>query len=191
MIRDLIMNNRSCRRFDERHAISSDVLVGLVELARFSSSAANLQPLKYILCIGAEKRGQIFSTLSWAAYLSEWPGPSEGERPVAYIILLGDTSLSRNFQCDAGIACQSILLGATEQGLGGCILGSIDRDKIRGSLSIPERFEILYVIALGKPVERIVLDDAPKDGNIRYWRDDKGVHHVPKRTCRELVLNII
>jgi nitroreductase len=167
------------------------VLVGLVELARFSSSAANLQPLKYILCTGAEKREQIFPSLSWAAYLQEWPGPSAGERPAAYVILLGDTSLGRNFQCDAGIACQSILLGATEQGLGGCILGSIDRERIRGALSIPERFEILYVIALGRPAERIVLDDAPQDGNIRYWRDDKGVHHVPKRMCRELILNIV
>ncbi|MGA1844067.1 MAG: nitroreductase family protein [bacterium] len=191
MIRDLIVNSRSCRRFDEDHAVSSDVLLGLVELARFSPSAANLQPLRYILCTSAEKRGLIFSTLSWAAYLSEWPGPAEGERPSAYIILLGDTSLSRNFQCDAGIACQSILLGAAEQGLGGCILGSIDRERIRILLSVPERFEILYVIALGKPAETIVLDDAPGDGNIRYWRDDKGVHHVPKRTRNELVLNII
>lgn len=191
MIKDLLLKNRSYRRYDEGFRISNETLKSLIELARFCPSAANLQPLKFLLCATDEKNKLIFRTLSWAGYLTQWPGPYEGERPSAYIILLGDTSISRNFQCDAGIACQSILLGAVELGLGGCILGSIDREGLRRSFSIPDEFEILYVIALGKPAEGIVLEDMSEDGNIRYWRDEDGTHHVPKRLTEELILGNI
>ncbi|MGA1863784.1 MAG: nitroreductase family protein [bacterium] len=191
MIKDLMLKNRSYRRYDEGFRIGNETLVSLVELARFCPSAANLQPLKFLLCASVEKNRLIFNTLSWAGYLTEWPGPSEGERPSAYIVLLGDTSINRNFYCDAGIACQSILLGAVELGLGGCILGSVDREGLRRSFSIPVEYEILYVIALGKPAERILLEDIAEDGNIKYWRDDKGAHHVPKRLTDELIFKNI
>lgn len=191
MIKDLILKNRSYRRYDEDFRISNETLISLIELVRFSPSAANLQPLKFLLCTAEEKNKLIFSTLSWAGYLTEWPGPSEGERPSAYIVLLGDTSINRNFHCDAGIACQSILLGAVELGLGGCILGSIDREGLRRSFSIPDEYEILYVIALGKPAERILLEDMAEGGNIRYWRDENGTHHVPKRLTEELIFRNI
>lgn len=187
MIKDLILNNRSYRRYDESFRISNDTLKTLIELARFSPSAANLQPLKFLLCTIEGKNELIFRTLSWAGYLTDWPGPSEGEKPSAYIVFLGDTSISKNFHCDAGIACQSILLGAVELGLGGCILASIDRDRLRESFTIPEEYEILYVIALGKPTEKILLEDMHEDGNVRYWRDEKGIHHVPKRLTEELI----
>ena len=168
--------------------ISSDILISLIELASFCPSAANLQPLKYLICNIAEKNSLIFKALSWAGYLTEWKGPPEGERPSAYIIVLGDTSISKNFQCDAGIACQTILLGAVAQGLGGCILGAIDRESLRRSFSIPEQYEILYVIAIGKPLETVFVEDIKKDGGIRYWRDQNGGHHVPKRSIQELIL---
>ena len=188
MIKDLVLKNRSYRRYIESFRINSDILKSLIELTRFCPSAANLQPLKYLICNIAEENAQIFKALSWAGYLTEWKGPSEGERPPAYIIVLGDTYISKNFQCDAGIACQTILLGAVAQGLGGCILGAIDRESIRGSFSIPEQYEILYVIAIGKPSESVFLEDANKDAGIRYWQDENGVHHVPKRTIQELIL---
>lgn len=191
MIKDLILKNRSYRIYDEGFRISDETLRSLIELARFCPSAANLQPLKFLLCKTEEKNRLIFGTLSWAGYLTQWPGPSEGERPSAYIVLLGDTSISRNFHCDAGIVCQSILLGAVELGLGGCILGSIDREEIRRLFSIPDDYEILYVIALGKPTEGIVVEDISEDGNIRYWRDENGTHHVPKRLTEELIFGNI
>lgn len=188
MISDLILKNRSYRRFDENESISRDTLVELVELARLSASAANLQPLKYILSSGHERNKQIFETLSWAGYLTDWNGPAEGERPAGYIIVLGDTGISKNIGCNHGIAAQSILLGAVERGLGGCIFGSIDRNQLRKSLNIPEHLEILIVIALGKPVEKVVVEPVGEDGSIRYYRDENNVHHVPKRSIDEIII---
>jgi nitroreductase len=164
-----------------------DLLEELVDLARNSASGGNKQSLKYILCNSAEMNKQIFPTTAWAGYLKDWPGPEEGERPAAYIIILGDHEISRNFYCDHGIAAQSILLGATERALGGCIIGSIQRDKLRKVLGIEEHYEILLILALGKPKEKVVLEEA-KDGDIRYWRDDEQVHHVPKRPLEEIII---
>jgi nitroreductase len=188
VIRDLIISNRSCRRFQQDFAIERRTLEGLVELARFSASAANLQPLKYVLSSEPARNAQIFENLAWAGYLKEWPGPAEGERPSAYIVVLGDTEINNTFGCDHGIAAQSILLGARDQGLAGCMIGLIKRDELRKALEIPARHEILLVLALGKPKEEVVIDDVGPDGNIKYWRESNGVHHVPKRPLSELIL---
>ena len=188
MIEDLIRQNRSCRRFYQAQPISRETLLWLVDLARVCASAANLQPLKYVLSWEPEKNAAIFATLAWAGYLKDWPGPGEGERPAAYLVMLGDREIAANFGCDHGIAAQSILLGAREKGLGGCMLGSIKRDQLRQLLGLPERFEILLVIALGRPKEEVVLTEVGSDGDIKYWRDEKGVHHVPKRRLEDIVV---
>lgn len=188
MIRELIMKNRSYRRFYQDAVIRHETLIGLVELARLSPSSANLQPLKYILSSSPEKNSLIFPHLAWAGYLKDWPGPAEGERPSAYIIILGDTRISNTFDCDHGIAAQGILLGATEKGLGGCIIGSIKKDGLRRALDIPSQYEILLVLALGRPKEKVVIEKTGHDGDIKYWRDDKGIHHVPKRTLDEVII---
>jgi nitroreductase len=188
MLRELIIQNRSCRRFVEDFAIERRTLEELVDLARLSASAANLQPLKYILSCEPPRNAEIFPHLAWAAYLKDWPGPAPGEQPSAYIIILGDTTISKNFGCDHGIAAQSILLGARERGLAGCMIGLIQREELRETLEIPARYEILLVLALGKPGEQAVLDDLGPGGDIRYWRDSAGVHHVPKRPLKELII---
>lgn len=189
MIKDLIIKNRSYRRFYQEFAIDIDTLRELVDLARFSASGANLQPLKYILSCDPRKNALIFPSLAWAGYLKDWGGPKEGERPSAYIIILGDTSISKSFGCDHGISAQSILLGAAEKGLGGCIISSINRKSLRHALKIPERYEILLVITLGKPREKVVLEETGPDGDIKYWRDSKGIHHVPKRPLDEIIID--
>ncbi len=186
MLKDLILKNRSYRRFHQDHRIGMDTLRELVELARLSPSAGNLQPLKYFLSADPETNNRIFPHLAWAGYLTDWPGPAEGERPSAYVVILGDTHISPAVNCDHGIAAQSILLGATERGLGGCMIGSVKRDELRQALSIPARFAVLLVIALGRPSETVVLETAV--GDIRYWRDEHGVHHVPKRPLDEIIL---
>jgi len=188
MIETLIRQNRSIRRFHQEERISRDTLRWLVNLARLSASAANLQPLKYVLSHEPAMNQAIFSCLAWAGYLKDWPGPAEGERPAAYIVILGDTRISQNFGCDHGIAAQSILLGARSQGLGGCMVGSIQRERLRELLHIPEIYEILLVIALGKPKEEVVLEEVGPDGDIKYWRDAQGVHHVPKRPLEEIIV---
>ncbi len=189
MMRDLILSNRSCRRFHQEFAVERRTLDELVELARLSASAANLQPLKYILSCEPAKNATIFAALAWAGYLKDWPGPAEGERPPAYIVILGDTQINHTFGCDHGIAAQSILLGAREKGLAGCMVGLVKRDELRKALAIADRYEILLVIALGKPKEQAVIEEVGPDGSIKYWRDSAGVHHVPKRSLRELIID--
>jgi nitroreductase len=188
MITELVKKNRSCRRFYEDHAVETETLKEFVNLARMSASGANLQPLKYLLSCDPQKNAEIFSCLAWAGYLKDWPGPGEGERPAAYIVLLGDTSISESAGCDHGIAAQTILLGAREKGLAGCMLGSIDRNKLRDSLNIPSQLKILLVLAIGKPKEEVVLETVGSDKSIRYWRDNEGVHHVPKRKLEDIIV---
>ena len=190
MLKDLIRNNRSYRRFYEDYPISKKTLKELIELARLSASAANKQPLKFIISYEPEKNEKIFPNTRWAGYIKDWPGPAEGERPSAYIIILGDTEIKDSFGCDHGIAAQSILLGATEKGLGGCMIGSIDKDGLRKALNITERYEILLVIALGKPKEKVVIDEVGENGDIKYWRNKDGVHHVPKRPLADIILDL-
>lgn len=188
MLEELIRKNRSYRRFHQNVPLDLDALRTLVNLARLSASGANRQPLKYILSCDPETNARIFPHTRWAGYLKDWPGPAEGERPAAYVVILGDTEISKSFGCDHGIAAQSIMLGATERGLGGCMIGSIDHDGLRQALDIPERYEILLVLALGQPKETVVLEEVGPDGDIKYYRDAEGVHHVPKRSLDKLIL---
>jgi len=188
MITELVKENRSCRRFHEDHAVELETLKEFVNLARMSASGANLQPLKYILSCDPRTNTEIFSCLAWAGYLKDWPGPEEGERPAAYIVVLGDKSISESAGCDHGIAAQTILLGARAKGLAGCMLGAIDRNALREKLNISSQLKILLVLAIGKPKEQAVLDTVGSDNSIRYWRDNEGVHHVPKRKLEDIIV---
>lgn len=188
MIKDLVSKSRSYRRFYQDEQISLDTLRELVDLGRLSPTGANLQPLKYMLSVDAEKNAAIFANCAWAGYLKDWPGPVEGERPAAYIIILGDTTISRSFGCDHGIAAQSIMLGAAELGLAGCMIGSIKRGDLVKALNIPAHFEILLILALGKAKETVVMDPLAADGSIKYWRDEQQVHHVPKRALKDIII---
>jgi nitroreductase len=188
MLKDLVARSRSFRRFDEEVAVSVTTLRELVDLARLSPSGANRQPLKFYLAAEPALNGEIFPCLGWAGYLQDWDGPEEGERPTGYIVILGDREISRNFGVDHGIAAQSIMLGAAERDLGGCIIASVDRDRLREALDLDERYEILLVLALGKPAETVVVEPVGEEGEIKYWRDEEGVHHVPKRDLEDLVI---
>jgi len=187
-LRQLVLKNRSYRRFDESHRVPRETLADLVSLARCTASAANRQPLKYILSAEPETNERIFPCLAWAGYLKDWPGPAPGERPAAYIVILVDQTITKDWWCDDGIAAQTLLLGAAERGLGGCMIGAIQKDRLREAFTIPDHLLIRLVVAFGKPAETVVLEDLPPGGDIRYWRDEKGVHHVPKRRLDELLL---
>lgn len=190
MIADLIRINRSCRRFFEEHTLDLDTLKRLVDLARLSASAANLQPLRYILSVDPQTNALIFSCLGWAGYLKDWNGPQKGERPSGYIIILSDSEKANDFiGYDCGIAGQSILLGAREKGLAGCMIASVRRRELRSLFSIDMRYKILLVIAIGKPKEEVVIATVGENNNIQYWRDDSGVHHVPKRHLNDIIID--
>ena len=187
MIKELVTKNRSYRRFYENEPVGESTLRDLVDLGRLSPTGRNLQPLKYMLSCDPQKNDLIFPQLSWAGYLGGWK-PAEGERPAAYIIVLGDKELTTNFGIDPGIAAQSILLGAVEQGLGGCMISSIRRIELAKLLNIPERYEILLVIALGKPKEVVQLEPMNESGDVKYWRDEAQVHHLPKRALKDIII---
>lgn len=189
MIRDLVLLNRSRRRFYQEFSIEYETMRELVDLARLSACGGNRQPLKYIISCDPKKNAKIFPQLSFAGALKDWPGPVEGERPSAYIIIVLDTEISKSAGCDHGVSAQSILLGASEKGLGGCMHGAIKREELSKALGIPPRYEILLVISLGKPKEEVVLEPMGPDGNYNYWRDSDGVHHVPKRRLDDIILD--
>jgi nitroreductase len=183
----LTEKNRSYRRFDGSHRIEPQLLRDLVALARITPSAANRQPLKFVLSCSAEWNAKINEALRWAGYLPDWGGPVPAERPTAHIVVLLDTTIASGADTDVGIVSQTMLLGAVERGLGGCMLANVNRDALSKNLSLPEHLKIALVIALGKPVERVVLEDLPAGGSIKYYRDAAQGHHVPKRSPAELV----
>ena len=188
MLRELVIKNRSYRRFHQHTAIDIDILHQLVDMTRYTASARNIQPLKYMLFNSPEKNAVVFPCLVWAGYLKDWPGPEEGERPSAYIVIMGDRNITESIDCDHGIAAQTILLGAVEMGLGGCIIGNVNRKQLQNTLSIPPQYKVLLVIALGKPKETVVIETMSTARDIKYWRDSFKVHHVPKRRLEEIII---
>jgi nitroreductase len=179
----LVEKNRSYRRFDGGHPIDLRLLRDLVVLARITPSAANRQPLKFVLSCSSEWNAKINDALRWAGYLPDWGGPVPAERPPAHVVVL-DTTITSG-RTDVGIVA-NMLLGAVER-VGGCMLANVDKDALSRTLGLPEHLKIGLVIALGKPVERVILEDLPAGGSIKYYRDAAQGHHVPKRSPVELV----
>lgn len=179
---------RSVRRFDENRRIPSSELENLVDVVRLVPSASNRQPLKYITISDKSECDKVFPHLLWAGLLKDWPGPSEGERPAGYIVMLVDKEISFNAVVDTGIAGYALMLAAMEKGLGSCMLASVSRPKLYKILGIdPERFDIAMVFAFGYPKEHVVLEEAV-DGNVAYYRTEDGTHHVPKRPLDEVLI---
>jgi nitroreductase len=189
MLKDLVQSNRSYRRFDHSTPVSMHTLEELVGLARLCPSAANKQPLRFILSTAPSDNEAIFACLKWAAYLTDWDGPAPAERPSAYIVMINTAKEWEFAKFDLGIMAQTMLLGAVEKGLGGCMIGALDREKLRAHFSLQAEMDVSLVLALGKPVEDVRIVDVPESGSIRYYRDGAGVHYVPKRSLVELTLD--
>lgn len=195
MLKNLISQNRTYRRFFENIKIPEKDLLSFIELARLSSSPRNRQSLKFYFSNTEDKNEKIFDTLSWAGALPNWKAPNKGERPSAYIIILGDNSIlpkveKSYHEVASGIVAQSIMLGATEKGFGGCIIAAIKRKQLKDSLELPEYLDILLVLALGKPKEKVKITEMPQNGNYNYWRDENQNHYVPKRSLEEIIINL-
>lgn len=187
----LLKSNRSYRRFDASRLIPESTLRELVGLTRYCASGRNLQPLRYRLVTSAEERDALIPALKWAGYLTDWDGPSESERPVAYLIQCIDTELTENCLCDDGLQLEALTLGAATLGIHGCIIKAFNVAKVVEALAIPSRYKPLYVLALGYPAEKIEITDT--DGStgadIRYYRDPStDTHIVPKRPLDELII---
>jgi nitroreductase len=186
MLRELVLKNRSYRKFYADKSVGPDTLTNLIDLARNTPSSKNFQPLKYILVDSKEENDIVFSCLGWAKHLKDWDGPAVSERPPAYIIQLLDTNLSQQADVDAGISAQTILLGAVERGLGGCIIRTVDREKLKTYYQLPENLQILQVIAIGVPKQEVKLVALPASGQSNYY-EIEGIHHVPKRSLKEII----
>jgi nitroreductase len=189
MISGLVEKNRSYRKFHEEVEVSQETLKELVNLARLSGCGMNMQSLRYMLITVKADREKVYPYIKWAAFLKDWGGPKEGQRPSAFILLLKDTGKnSFVVQTDMGIACQSILLGAVEKGLGGCIIGALDKDKLKDAFSIREDLELQYAIAIGKPDQNVIIDDIELGQDTKYWADKDGNHHVPKIRLEDIII---
>ena len=190
-LKDALKKNRTYRRFDSTIIVDEDTLTQLVELTRFCASGRNAQPLKYRMVTNANEREAVFNTLAWAGYYKDWDGPSEGERPTAYLVQCLDTQYGDNCLCDDGLHLEAITLGATTLGLGCCIIKAFKAKELSQSLALPQSLVPRYVVAIGKPAETIILEDmdGTPDASFKYYRDEKEQHHVPKRPLEELIIN--
>ena len=188
MLHDLVEKNRSYRRFDQSVTIPMEVLRELVDLARLSPSSGNLQSLRFMLFNG-EDNHKVFAALTWKAYYIGENSPVEGERPSAYILMINDTEIMPDAGMNAAVAAQSILLGAVERGYGGCMFGKLKGRQLKRDLGLPDQYEVSLVVALGKPIETVVIEPAKPGGSIEYWTDDSLAHHVPKYSLDELIIN--
>lgn len=190
MIGPLVRQTRSVRRFAGDREIGEDVLRELVDLARLGGSARNGQPLRYMPVTDKAVRDRVFPHLGWAGYLTGWPGPVENERPAAYILCLlaRDWLLGPEYEAyfDLGVSTQNMLLGAAEKGISGCRIGSVSQNLAR-DLNVDGRHKLMLVLALGYPAEQVALETVGPDADIRYWRDEAGVHHVPKRSLEDVL----
>jgi len=178
-----IRKRRSTRKYLQK-AVPEEALLKCVDAARPSPSGRNRQPLRYAIVNYPKLLKQVFSTLSWAVDLPDYY-PTDEEMPRAYIVLLLDKN-GRTPIHDAGIAAMSISMVAYDEGLGSCIMASVDREKLRRILDVPESLAIELVVALGYPAENSVID-AVNDGDTKYWLDDNAVLHVPKLNLKDVV----
>lgn len=189
MLKDLVLSNRSYRRFYQEEAISLETLRELVDLARNTASTVNSQAVKYKLICTPEENTKVFDALSWGGLLKGKGTPVEGERPSAYIIVLCDLEIGKNKFWDEGIAAQTIMLGAVEKGLGGCMLGSINREQLARAFDIDtNKYAIDLVLALGKPKETVKLVEMDETKSTAYYRDENGIHYVPKRSLEDIII---
>lgn len=186
-LKDLLIKNRSYRRFFQEIQIPAGELKELVGLTRWCASGRNAQALKYAIVDSEEMCTKVFPLLAWAGYLTDWAGPEEGERPAAYLIQMLDTRIVETCLCDDGIQAQTILLGAVEKGWGGCIIKAFKNEPLREILNLPDYLKVMYVIALGKPKETVMIESMKPGDDFKYWRDGQGGHHVPKRGIEELI----
>ena len=191
MIKDLIKKNRSVRGYDISREVTNEELCGMVDCARLSASSVNMQPLKYVTVNTPEGRAKVIRLISFAAKLSELHLPFSGTEPMAYIVICQDENISKSeteYLTDAGIVAQSITLAAAEMGLGACILGYFSPKEMATSLRLAGNLRPLLVIALGKSIEDIRIVEIEEGESTDYYRDENGVHYVPKRKLDDVIV---
>ena len=185
-ILDMVRQTRTYRRFDESKKVTSEMLRYMVEVARVTASARNVQPLKYITVTNAELCDKIFDATGWANSLPDGR-PVVGERPTGYVIIYNDKNIAPNSLWDQGIVSYAMMISATEMGIGGCIIATINRDKMP-DLSTPSNLDPVLILGMGYPIEDVQIVDM-ENGAHKYYRDENRVHYVPKRILSEILID--
>lgn len=191
MIKDLVLKSRSYRTFDEKRKIAIEELQELVDIARVCPSAMNRQPLKYRIVYEGQECAELLKKTKWAGMLKDVKLPPENKTPAGYIVVCCDTSICDNIDSarfDAGIVSQTIMLAATEKGLGGCILGAFDKNSVSELLDIKESLVPVVILALGKPDEISLICDVKAGESVAYFRDNSNIHYVPKRSLEDVII---
>jgi nitroreductase len=182
---DLILSRRSIRQF-KPETISQDALKDIANAGRLAPSAANRQPLEFVLVEEEKLRSEIFSCLKWAGYIAPEGNPKPGNEPRAYIVVLVNSKIrEKGFEWDVGAAVENMILAAWDRGIGSCWIISVERDRVQDLLRVPERYWIDSVLALGHPAETPVIEDA--EDSIEYWKDEEDRLHVPKRKLLDII----
>jgi len=176
----LIFNRRTIRKFKQKR-ISKAILMDCIDAARLAPSAANLQPLEYILV--TKKLDRVFQYTKWAGYLEDG-SPKEGEKPTAYIIIISNSKINKEAKYDVGLAVGNIITTALEKDIASCIIGSLNRHELVRCFKIPKKYIIELVVALGYPEQTSKKEALKKD--VKYWLDKDGVLHVPKRKLTDI-----
>ncbi len=191
MLKDLVLKNRSYRGYDESRKITREELLELVEYARLCPSSINKQPFKYRLVYEEAEVEAIRKIVKWASGLPELTLPHPGMHPTAFIVVCLDKTRGETverYQKDVGIVSQTILLAAVEKELGGCMIGNYSQLAVKEALNLSETTPPLLVIALGKPIEEVVLTEVCAGESVAYYRDENDVHYVPKRKLEDIIL---
>lgn len=188
---ELVRKNRSYRGYNENRPVTREELTRLVECARLCPSSVNAQPLKYRLVWQKEEVARLQEKTNWAKALTSITLPHPGMCPTAFIVICQDTGIDtslQRYQKDVGIVAQTMLLGAVEMGLGGCMIGNFNAGGVRQVLALPEAMAPLLVVAIGEPAETVVLTEVGPDGSVQYYRDENDVHYVPKRALEDILI---
>ena len=190
MLKDLVKATRTYRKYDQSHVIEESVLRGIVDIARFSNSGSNLQPFRYKIVCTQPMLDKLFALTKWGGRYKDYTGPAAGEQPTGFIVICCDENIrtAKSAEVDTGIVATVLVLAAGEIGLGSCMIGNFPRKECRELLELPEKVEPMLVVAFGKPNDTIVLEELEKGASTDYYRDEKGVHHVPKRKLDDLLL---
>jgi len=193
MIKDLVKQSRSYRAYDESRKISKEELASFVDCARLAPSSVNGQPFRYVLAYEQKHLDLIQPLTAWARALPELTLPEPGKYPTAFIIICQDTELDDNldrYQRDVGIVAQTMLLAATEAGLGGIMIGNFNPKRIAEALELPKNLQPMLVVAFGKPAEEIELVEIEEGENVAYYRDENNRHFVPKRKLEDIIVDL-
>ena len=163
---DVILNRRSIRKFTQ-DTIPDEKIKKIIDAGRLAPTWANKQGVRYIIVKDKSLIKEIADgiTQKWTENV-----------PMLIVVCIAPNGSGKNmnnleyFTVDAAICMEHIILAATNEGLGTCWIGWFDEQKIKDTLSIPEKVRVIALTPLGysrytpreqqrKPIEQICFSE--------------------------------